>query len=116
PEAARPPPLETLPATPAIQPAATPPVEPIPPGASGYAQSPAAAKRREEARKHASQSAFTVRQAGAGGADWFYVALGAPTLPALLLSARSLARPRPRPALLQARSDAAERHTRRVRP
>ena len=108
-----PPPLETLAATPAILPAATPPVEPIPPGASGYAQSPAAAKRREEARKHASQSAFTVRPAGDGGADWFYVALGAMTLLALLLSARSLARPRPRPALLLARSPAAEHRRRR---
>jgi hypothetical protein len=121
PGAVLPPPLEALPATPAILPAATPPVEPIPPGASGYAQSPAAAKRREEARKHASQSAFVLRPAGAvrpagsGGADWFYVALGATTLLALLLSGRSLARPRPRPALSAARSAAAERHTRRVR-
>jgi hypothetical protein len=113
PEAVLPPPLETLAATPAILPAATPPVEPIPPGASGYAQSPAAAKRREEARKHASQSAFTVRPAGDGGADWFYVALGATTLLALLLSTRSLARPRPRPALLLARSAAAEHRRRR---
>jgi hypothetical protein len=120
PEAALPPPLETVAATPAILPAATPPVEPIPPGASGYAQSPAAAKRREEARKHASQSAFALRPAdavppaGAGGDSWFYVAVGVTTLLALLISARSLARPRPRPALLQARSDAAEPHTRRV--
>jgi len=113
PEAVLPPPLETLAATPAILPAATPPVEPIPPGASGYAQSPAAAKRREEARKHASQSAFTARPAGDGGADWFYVALGAMTLLALLLSTRSLARPRPRPALLLARSAAAEDRRRR---
>src|SRR5947209_7751109 len=36
------------------------------------AQSPAAAKRKEEARKHASQSAFVVRAAGNNGDGWFY--------------------------------------------
>jgi hypothetical protein len=92
--------VETLGATPAIVTPATPPVEPIPPGASGYAQSPSAAKRREEARKHASQSAYVVRPAGADGEEWFYAAAGLATVLVLLLGARSLpARPGPRPAL-----------------
>jgi photosystem II stability/assembly factor-like uncharacterized protein len=96
-----PPPIESLGAPPAILPAATPPVEPIPPGASGYAQSPSAAERKEKARKQASQSAFTTRPAGTSGADWFYVAVGVTALLALLLSAMGLpAGPGPRPALL----------------
>jgi photosystem II stability/assembly factor-like uncharacterized protein len=94
-------PIESV-ATPlAILPAATPPVEPIPPGAGGYAQSPSAAERKEKARKQASQSAFSTRPAGTSGTEWFYVAVGFATLLALLLSARGLpAGPRPRPALL----------------
>jgi hypothetical protein len=91
--------------TPAILPAATPPVEPIPPGASGYAQSPSAAKRREESRKHASQSAFVLRAAGTAGAEWFYVSAALASVVALLLGACSLPRrSRPRPALLLERS------------
>jgi hypothetical protein len=106
--------VESFTAPSAIVPPATPPVEPIPPGASGYAQSPAAAKRKEEARKHASQSAFSVRPAGTTGTDWFYAAVGITTLLALLLGARSLpARPRPRPALALDRSTPRERQRRR---
>jgi len=99
-------PTEQLGPPAAILPAATPPVEPIPPGAGGYAQSPA--KREEKARKHASQSAFTLRRSafagrpsGSGGEDWFYGAVGIAALLALFLSARGLpAGPRPRPVLL----------------
>jgi hypothetical protein len=94
---------ETLGVAPAIVPPATPPVEPIPPGAGGWAQSPSAAKKREESRKHADQSAFTLRPARlrpasanggeTGGVEWFYVAVGITTLLALLLTARGM-RPR----------------------
>lgn len=105
----------------AILPATTAPVEPIPPGASGYAQSTSAAERREKARKQASQSAFAIRPAGVSsqesrsGEQWFYAALGITTLLALLLSARALpAGPRPRPALLiNRRAQAAPRRGRR---
>jgi photosystem II stability/assembly factor-like uncharacterized protein len=113
-------PTEQLGVTPAIFPAATPPVEPIPPGASGYAQSPSAAERREKARKQASQSAFAIRPAGASsqesrsGEQWFYAALGITTLLALMLSARALpAGPRPRPVLLIDRRAKAARGRRR---
>jgi hypothetical protein len=106
-----PPPIESVAAPLAILPAATPPVEPIPPGASGYAQSPSAAERKEKARKQASQSAFSTRPAGTSGEEWFYVAVGFATLLALLLSARALPMgPRPRPALLLDRRDSANRH------
>jgi hypothetical protein len=112
-------PIESVGASPAILPAATPPVEPIPPGAGGFAQSPAAAERKEKARKQASQSAFTIRPAGTGGAEWFYVAVGFATLLALLLSARGLpAGPRPRPAWLldhTAAGDQRRRARRRLR-
>ncbi len=99
-------PLEQAPPLPAILPAATPPVEPIPPG--GTAQAPSTAKREEKARKHASQSAFVIRPAGvtgeewfAGGEQWFYAGVGFVTLLTLLLSAKGMrAGPRPRPALL----------------
>jgi murein DD-endopeptidase MepM/ murein hydrolase activator NlpD len=114
-------PMEQLGIPPAILPAATPPVEPIPPGAGGYAQSPSAAERREKARKQASQSAFAIRPAGASsqesrsGEYWFYAAVGIATLLALLLSARALpAGPRPRPVLLiDRRAEAARRRRRR---
>ncbi len=99
-----------------ILPAATPPVEPIPPGASGYAQSPSAAERKEKARKQASQSAFSTRPSGASGADWFYVAVGGATLLALLLGAQALpAGPRPRPALLLERTSSEDRRRARRR-
>ena len=113
--------MEQLGVPPAILPAATPPVEPIPPGAGGYAQSPSAAERREKARKQASQSAFAIRPAGASsqeahsGEQWFYAAVGIATLLAILLSARALpAGPRPRPVLLiDRRAEAARRRRRR---
>jgi hypothetical protein len=98
---------------PAIVPAATPPVEPIPPGSGGYAQSPSAAKRKEKAHKHASQSAFSVRPAGTSGPDWFFPAVGVTTLLALLLSARALpTRPGPRPVPLLARGESGDRRRR----
>jgi hypothetical protein len=99
-------PVGTLPT---ILPAATPPVEPIPPAAGGFAQSPAAAKKREEVRKHASESAFTIRAAATGGLpdsepEWFLWAVGGAALVALLLSARGVrGRPRPRPATVPVR-------------
>ena len=99
-----PPPLvpsEPVPLTPAILPTPAPPVEPIPPGASGYAQSPSAAERKEKARKQASQSAFSTRPATSSSAEFelFYAAIGLATLLALLLSARGLyGGPRLRPA------------------
>jgi hypothetical protein len=99
---------------PAVVPPATPPVEPIPPGAGGWAQSPSAAKKREESRKHADQSAFTLRPASAsagesGGVEWFYAAVGITTLLALVLSARGM-RPRSgaRAALLRDRGAPAD--------
>jgi hypothetical protein len=103
---------------PAILPAATPPVEPIPPGAGGYAQSPA--KREEKARKHASQSAFSLRQtayasrpSSPGGVDWFYGTVGLVALLALALSAKGLpSGPSPRPALLLDRSNQRARRRR----
>jgi hypothetical protein len=104
-----PPPLEEASPIPTIVPPATPPVEPIPPG--GAAQAPSTAKREEKARKHASQSAFTIRPAGVsseqwltGGEQWFYGAVGVFTVLALMLTARGLPLgPRPRPALLENR-------------
>jgi hypothetical protein len=112
--------MEQLGVPAAILPAATPPVEPIPPGAGGYAQSPSAAERREKARKQASQSAFAIRPAGVSsresrsGEEWFYAALGITTLLALLLSARALPTdPRPRPVLLSDRRAQAGRRRRR---
>jgi len=114
-------PMEQLGVPATILPAATPPVEPIPPGAGGYAQSPSAAERREKARKQASQSAFAIRPAGVSsqesrsGEEWFYAALGITTLLALLLSARALPTdPRPRPVLLiDRRAQAGRRRSRR---
>ena len=94
-------PVVTEPASPtaALVPPAAAAVEPIPPG--GTAQAPSAAERREKARKHASESAYTLRPAGVSGEVWFYGAVGLVTLLALMLSARAIpAGPRPRPALL----------------
>jgi len=105
----------------AILPLLTPPVEPIPPGGA-YAESPSPAERREKARKHASQSAFTIRPAGVTmreareGEQWFYAALGIATLLALVLTARALpAGPRDRPALVQQRRIRSGGESRRVR-
>jgi hypothetical protein len=109
-------PLEPVNIAPAIVPTPTPPVEPIPPGASGYAQSPSAAERREKAEKHASQSAFVLRRldarstaiSGSSEPTWYYWAVGLTTLLALILGARGVRpRPRPRPALLE-RDDRSE--------
>jgi hypothetical protein len=104
----------------AIVPPATPAVEPIPPGAGGYAQSPSAAERREKARKHASQSAFKLRPLAAaspvsgGAADWFYGAVVLSATIALLLAAMALSRgPKGRPALLFNRFDQNARPRRR---
>jgi hypothetical protein len=109
--------IENAGAIPVLVPPVIPAIEPVPPGAGGFAQSPAAAKRREEARKHASQSAFTIRPSGANGAVWFYLAVGVTTLLALALSGRALrARPRPRPALLLGRSVGGQRRERRRWP
>jgi hypothetical protein len=109
-------PIESVVAPLAILPAATPPVEPIPPGASGYAQSPSAAERKEKARKQASQSAFSTRPSGVSGEEWFYVAVGGATLLALLLGAQALpAGPRPRPALLLERTSSEDRRRTRRR-
>jgi Transglycosylase SLT domain len=115
PEPPPPPPAEQLSPVPLIVPGATPPVEPIPPG--GAAQAPSTAKREEKARKHASQSAFAIRPAGAtwftSGEDWFYTAVAGTALLALLLAAQGLrARPGPRPALLFNRSPERERRRR----
>lgn len=108
------PPAEPLSVAPAIVPTPTPPVEPIPPGASGYAQSPSAAERKEKAEKEASQSAFALRRLAArtlttnssSEPSWYYWPVGAAVLLALILSARGMRpRGRPRPAFLEARGD-----------
>jgi hypothetical protein len=122
--------LEPVAVAPAILPTPTPPVEPIPPGSAGYAQSPSAAERREKAEKEASQSAFRLRPpvarpttiggrsaaAASGSAEspWYYWALGVTTLLALCLSARGLRpRSRARPAWLDLPPAAAERRKQR---
>jgi hypothetical protein len=96
-------PAPTTPAL-AVLPTPTPPPQPIPPGGAavpGTAPQPSSAPRREKARKHASQSAFAIRPAGAGG-DWFYAAAGGTAFAAVLLAALGLGRPgrqsRPAPA------------------
>jgi hypothetical protein len=83
-----------------VPPPATP-VQPTPPSgavtAPSVSQSPATAKREERARKHASQSAYTIRPAGASD-DWFYGVVAVASLLAMLLGAQALrpnARPRP---------------------
>jgi hypothetical protein len=94
-------PIEPAGITPALVPATTAPVEPIPPGSGGYAQSPSAAERREKARKHASQSAFVTRPQGVSGAEWFYGALALTTLLLLCLTGSAIrggSRGRPVPA------------------
>ena len=108
-------PTEQVPITPALVPATTPPVEPIPPGSGGYAQSPSAAERREKARKHASQSAFVIRPAGTSGQDWFYGAVAISMMLVLALTAggiRGGSRGRPAPAFNRT---PAERERRRGR-
>jgi hypothetical protein len=103
-----------VPLSPAIVPATTPPVEPIPPGSGGYAQSPSAAERKEKARKHASSSAFVIRPAGTSGEEWFYGAVALGTLLVLMLSASTLrGGPRDRPALIYDRTPTDRRARRR---
>jgi hypothetical protein len=90
------PPVFAVPPLPVL---AVPPLpaaaQPIPPGGSATAN--AAAKRKEKARKHASQSAnFTVRATSVSGEDWFYPAVGGASVLALLLVAAGI-RPIPRP-------------------
>jgi hypothetical protein len=94
-------PLASLGVTPAVPPPTPPPIEPIPPGASGYAQSPSAAERKEKAHKHASQSAFSIRPAGTGP-EWFYLAVALAAFLSMGVSGyglRAAARPRPAPVL-----------------
>jgi hypothetical protein len=83
-----------------VPPPATP-VQPTPPSgavtAPSVSQSPATARREERVRKHASQSAYTIRPAGASD-DWFYAVVAVASLLAMLLGAHALrpgARPRP---------------------
>lgn len=96
-------PAASLGVPPAVPPPTAPPIEPIPPGASGYAQSPAAAERKEKAHKHASQSAFSIRPAGSGP-EWFYLAVALTALLSVGLSGFGLrAAARPRPATLHER-------------
>ncbi|MDA0163845.1 hypothetical protein OM076_26480 [Solirubrobacter ginsenosidimutans] len=82
------------PTVPNVPPVAVPPIppniQPIPPGGAASAQ--AAARRKEKAQKHASQSAFTTHQPGV---PWFYGGVGAMTLLTLLLVAGGV-RPDPR--------------------
>jgi hypothetical protein len=106
-----------VPAVPAVAvPPIPPAVTPIPPGGAASAQ--AAARRKEKARKHASQSAYTTRPAGASAEDWFYPAVGAVSILAMLLVAGGMRPgPRSRPALLMARESAsAGRRNDRWRP
>ena len=90
-----PPPAPIAPAVPAV-PAAQPPpapvaivpppagaVQPVPPGGA-TAQQPASAPRREKARKHASQSAYSIPPAGTDPTDWFFPAAAGVTLLTLL--------------------------------
>lgn len=92
-----------------LPPVAVPPIppaiQPIPPGGSASAQ--AAARRKEKARKHASQSAYVTRPAGVSGAEWFYGAVGVMSVLSLLLVAEGMRpgpRARPAPLLVRERS------------
>jgi hypothetical protein len=95
------------------------PVQPTPPSgavtAPSVSQSPATAKREERARKHASQSAFTIRPAGAND-DWFYGVVAVASLLVMLLGAQTL-RPgiRSRPAWIGAAPAGRPRPRRRAR-
>jgi hypothetical protein len=101
-----PPPVPVVLAIPQTPIIAVPPIpvagQPVPPGGSSTAQ--AAARKKEKARKHASQSAsFTVRPSTVSGEDWFYPSVGGASVLALLLVAAGVhpgPRRRPRPALL----------------
>jgi hypothetical protein len=100
----------------AVVPPPPTPVQPTPPGGSpvpagGVAQSPATARREEKARKHASQSAFTIRPAGTSTSDWLYGAVGAASVLVMLLAASALRPPsglRPAPARSNVRRPAGQ--------
>jgi hypothetical protein len=83
----------------AIVPPITPPATPIPPGG---ATAPSAAQREERARRHARQSAYTIRAAGSSAEDWFIPAVAASGLAGVILAAIGLGRdiPERSPALL----------------
>jgi hypothetical protein len=89
------PPVAVLPPT--VVPTPATPVEPTPPGGSpvpvgGVAQSPATARREEKARKHAQQSAYTIRPAGVASDEWFYGLVGGVSVLTLLLVAAGTSR------------------------
>jgi hypothetical protein len=91
-------------AVPAIPAVAVPPippaVTPVPPGGA-TASAQAAARRKEKAQKHASQSAYATRPSGTAGSDWFYPAVGLVSILAALLAAGGMRPgPRARPAML----------------
>jgi hypothetical protein len=89
----------TLNIPPIVPPLIPPPITPVPPGGATVSAQ-AAARREEKARKHASQSAYATRPAGASAEEWFYPVVGVVTVLALLLAAGGLRPgPRPRPAL-----------------
>jgi hypothetical protein len=94
----------------AIVPPITPPATPIPPGG---ATASSAVKREERARKHARQSAYTIRPAGSSADNWFIPAVAASGLAAIVLVAIGLGQnlPNGSPALLW-NSDEADRRRR----
>jgi hypothetical protein len=95
----------------AIVPPITPPATPIPPGG---ATATSAVKREEKARKHASQSAFTIRPAGSSAGSWFIPAVAASGLAAVILVAIGLGRNLPeRSAALMWTSERVDRPRRR---
>jgi len=101
-----PPIVAPTPAVPVVAVPVPPPVpQPIPPGGAAVpGQAPSPAPRREKARKHASQSAYSVPHAGSDRVVWFYGATGGMTILTLLLLAAGLqASPRRRtePAFVQ---------------
>ncbi len=83
-------------------PVAVPPIPtaitPVPPGGA-TASAQATARREEKARKHASQSAYTIRPAGSSSEEWFYPAVGVISVLAVWLVAAGV-RPGPRPKLV----------------
>ncbi|MBV9919485.1 MAG: hypothetical protein JOY78_01325, partial [Pseudonocardia sp.] len=94
-------PQPTLGLPPLVPPLIPPSLTTVPPGGATVSAQ-ATARREEKARKHAQQSAFLTRPAGASATDWFYPVVGVMTLLALLLAAGGL-RPGPRrsPALAE---------------
>jgi len=111
-----PPPLAVAAVPPTVLPPIPPPITPVPPGGA-TAQAQSTARREEKARKHASQSAYVIRPAGASADDWFFPAVGVVGVLAMLLVAAGL-RPGPTPklALLKAYESQDPRMRRRSRP